>query len=497
MNTSLEKITDVTQLVTVTLTDGDISSRVLERVKETAREGKFNGFRPGKVPLRVVEKRHGAAIRQMAIQELATNQLEDVVKERELELLSPSLMYGVEDSPGEDIDVKFQLETRQELTFGELSEARLVKPLVEISEDDIDSRILSLREQAASRTEVDGPAEDGLVAYITYSRIDDETVEPSHPGEDGEEEREGTDKPASHAHTAAFRLGQEDQSWIQKGLDDALREMQVGESKSVSIQNPDYDETDSGDDPAELTFELTLDRLERLDLPALDDDFFATHRIDGRTVEMDEFRETVRESLERDVAEWVEETMNRQSIAQLSRIAEPRPEVPPLMLSRMVSEYQRNERSIQSAGSQASGSRDEIVARFAPYAWVEILTGLVIDAIRRQFELKPDIEKISNDIQSASKSLDEAGMDSSFLWTEQYLQNASSQDVRRQVKELVLDKASIAEQSCSLNELRSGLFERGLDMSGLALPQPAVASEPVEEDADASTTQSDEPTKTE
>lgn len=158
MQVSVETTSNLGRRMTVGVPKEDIEREVQSRFKDLARETKINGFRPGKVPLRLIEQKFGQRVRLDVISEFIQNSYEDALQQ---EKLSPAGEPKI-DLSGEIKDPIRHLESLGQLSYTatfevypELIDIKtdgfvVEKPVVEIMDTDVDDMLLKLREQRAT-----------------------------------------------------------------------------------------------------------------------------------------------------------------------------------------------------------------------------------------------------------------------------------------------------------------------------------------------------------
>jgi trigger factor len=158
MQVSVETTSNLGRRLTVGVPKEDIEREVQNRFKELARESKMNGFRPGKVPLRLIEQKFGQRVRLEVISEFIQNSYEDALQQ---EKLSPAGEPTI-DLSGDIKDPIHHLEALGQLSYTATFEVypelvdiktegfAVEKSVVEIVEADVDEMLYKLREQRAT-----------------------------------------------------------------------------------------------------------------------------------------------------------------------------------------------------------------------------------------------------------------------------------------------------------------------------------------------------------
>ncbi|CAH9018466.1 trigger factor [Candidatus Nitrosacidococcus sp. I8] len=168
MEVVVERIDELKRRLTVKLPSENIGSQVRERIQAMAPRAKINGFRPGKIPYKVLERHYGATVHKEIIDHLVQSSFQNAIKQESLQLASTPKI----DFPQLPSDQPFQyiatFEVLPQIESINLSGIKVKRPTVQITEDDIIQVINKLQYQYVQWNPVDRPAqkEDGVT--ISY-----------------------------------------------------------------------------------------------------------------------------------------------------------------------------------------------------------------------------------------------------------------------------------------------------------------------------------------
>lgn len=278
MQVSLENLGNLERKLTVKFPAERLDSQVAERVVRMGREVRLKGFRPGKVPRAVIEKRFGAQIRGEVLGELIRSSFSEAVDQEQLKpVAAPSIDTSGKPEDGE-ISYTATFEVMPELPEVDVAALKIERPVAEVSDGDIDTMIETLREQRRSFVPADRPTRLGDMALFEFSA---QTGDGRFPAEG--EERIGT------------ILGS---GSLPADLESALVDKAVGDRLDVEVSFPD------GFRVAELAGKLAqlkvhLMRVQAPELPVVDEAFVRAFGIDDGNIET--FRKEVRANLEREL----------------------------------------------------------------------------------------------------------------------------------------------------------------------------------------------------
>lgn len=278
MQVSLETTSELERRLTIGVPAAEIDGAVGERLEKAARTVRLNGFRQGRVPLRVVRQRFGASIRQEVVGEAMSRSFYDAVTREGVRPAGPPRIDPVRDQPGEDLQYIAIFEIYPQVTLAELADFAVTRPVAEVSDADLDAMIERLRQQRAIWEVVERAAITGDQVSVAYQG-----------------RRNGELFPGGSAEDALLVLGS---GRMIPGFEDSVVGMLAGETKTAALRFPeDYNEESLRN--AEVDFEIRVTAVREQKLPALDAEFLKQFGIDDG--DMDRFRAEVRKNMEREL----------------------------------------------------------------------------------------------------------------------------------------------------------------------------------------------------
>jgi trigger factor len=289
MESTVEPVEGNKVKVRVEVPSDDFEREVDAAFKRMAREVRMPGFRPGKVPRKVLEARLGAdAARGDALQHALPEYYAEALATHEVDAIAPP---EIEITSGQDEgNVVFDavVEVRPEVTVGGYGSLRVVIDSPEPTDDEVEERVGHLREQFSSLAEVDRPAAEGDTATIDITGS-----------------REGEAIEGLTAEGYQYRVGS---GSVVPELDESLTGASVGDTLTFSATHPG--------DGEPVDFEVVVKEVRETVLPDVDDDFAAQAsefdtvdelRADLRTRLADVKQQQARMALQEAVAEALAE----------------------------------------------------------------------------------------------------------------------------------------------------------------------------------------------
>lgn len=253
LDVSLENAGGLKRRLHFRIPGGEVARRLDEGLREKARTVRINGFRQGKVPLKVVKSRFGGAVREEVVGRLVGECYAEAI---DRERLSPVGTPRIEEAAGrEDGDFRFTatFEVRPQVTVPDLSGIRAERLTAELTEEDIDGMIETLRRQRRTGKAVERPAAPGDRLNIDFTGS-----------------RDGTELEQCGGKGVALELGS---GAMIPGFEDGLAGRRAGETVPLALVFPD-DYRDKELAGAAVDFKVTINAVEELTLPAVDEAFF-------------------------------------------------------------------------------------------------------------------------------------------------------------------------------------------------------------------------------
>lgn len=169
MQANLERLGQLERRLSVAVPMAEIESEVQNRLKRLSRTVKLHGFRPGKVPLKVVAQQFGSQIRQEVIGDTLQKSFGEAVKQQNLRVVgSPRFETRPPAEGASEFVYSATFEVYPDIVLGDLSRVAIVRPHVEVGEAEVDKTIEIMRRQRAVFEPVERPAQAGDRLTIDY-----------------------------------------------------------------------------------------------------------------------------------------------------------------------------------------------------------------------------------------------------------------------------------------------------------------------------------------
>ncbi|CAH1903731.1 Trigger factor [Candidatus Nitrotoga sp. HW29] len=256
-----------------------VSSEMETRLKNLARTAEVPGFRPGKVPFKILEQKHGAQIQQEVLQDALRQSFAKEAQDSQLRVVGyPAFEVKATDSDALWIEYSATFEVYPEVVLGDISAESIEQAVYTLSDADVDTTIATLRKQHATFAAVDRAAQNGDRVHIDFSGL-----------------LEGKIFEGGEARNLAVLLGV---GRLLPDFENAIIGMKAGETKSFDMTFPaDYQAAKVAGKPA--TFVITLHKVEEQHLPELDASFAKLLGIEDGDV--DKLKVEIRDNLGREI----------------------------------------------------------------------------------------------------------------------------------------------------------------------------------------------------
>jgi trigger factor len=415
---------------------GDLDHAFGEVYKELGKQVRVPGFRPGKVPNRVLDQRIGRpVVLEQVVQHAIPEVYSEVVRENQVRVLGQPDIEVTRLEDNDTLAFTAEVDVAPQLTLPSLENLAVTVEDVEVTDEEIDQQVSVMRERFGMLTGVERPAEDGdFVSIDLEASLDGKVLE------DGS------------TTGMSYEVGS---GSLMEGLDDAVRGLSAEESKTFTtalLSGPD-----AGKD-AEVT--VTVRSVKTKDLPELDDDFAQTA---SEFDTLAELRDDVRTRLGRTKVLGQGAQARDKLVEHLLEIVEV--PVPDNLVEREIEWRNRAfEQELQQAGMdwdsflQISGgqSREEYDAEQRKTVEEAVRTQFILDAIADAREVTVDNDDLSAQIMAQAQR--------SRMSPEQYAQQLQQggniqefvADVRR-TKTLaqLLEETTITDASGNVVDLES------------------------------------------
>jgi trigger factor len=279
MQATIEKVSNLERRLNVSLPAQEIENEVQSRLKRLAGNIRMHGFRPGKVPFRLVQQTYGGQVRQEVLGDVLQKSFGEAIRQQNLRVAGyPRFEPKPATEDNQQVEFSATFEVYPEVSVADLTAVQVERPLVTVGEAEVDKTVEILRKQRTHYREVEREARTGDSITIDYQGTIDGQLFEGGSGSD---------------HNTILGEGR-----LLAGFEEQVLGQRAGESRTFELTFPeDY----HGKEVAGKTanFHVTVKRVAEAVVPEANGDFAKALGIaDG---DVDKMRADVKGNLEREV----------------------------------------------------------------------------------------------------------------------------------------------------------------------------------------------------
>jgi trigger factor len=427
MQVSVESLGNLERRMSFTLPAERLDTHIGGRLRELARTARIKGFRPGKVPQKVIEQRYGEQVRSEALNGLLRETFDSAVREQSLRLAgNPRL------EPAGTGELEWVATFEVVPDFGDIDVAKLnvTRHTAEVVEADIDQMIENLRLQRRTWQHAGRPAQDGdLVTLETWSQAGDERLP-----------AEGVEKGSSVIGSGVMFPA------IEQGL--------VGLSK-------DEEKTLTVDFPADWRVPQFAGKQVQVHvkavevaapvLPEVDKEFIKSFGV--KSGDAEQFRKDIRLNLERELKGALMNRLRREVGEQLIA-AYASVEMPPRLVENEArSMLAQQVEQLRRSGRDPGQVPDDAHQGFVDAARKRVLVGLLVGEVARRNELRLDPKRVSETLRLIASTYEEPEQVIEMYRNDpQLMGGLQSRVMEEQVIDWIAERAKHTEQAMTFQE---------------------------------------------
>jgi len=409
MQVSLETTGGLERRMKVQVPAERVEREVEEQLKSLTKKAKVDGFRPGKVPLKVLRERFGEQVRSDVVRDLLQSSFNEALAKEKLNPAGGPRIDSINTAPGKDLEFTAVFEIYPEVKLQGTEGMKVERPVAEVTAADIDAMLDNLRRQRASWEQVSRAAGDGDRVQIDFEGFLDGTAFPGGKGE-----------------KVQVVLGEKR---MLPDFEKGLQGIKAGESREFDVDFPaDYHAAEMAGKKAH--FKVVAHGVEGQVLPVLDEAFCKSFGIQEGGVE--KLRSEVADNMHRELEDTVRRRLKDQALDALLKANTL--DLPKALIDEEIERLRQD--ALKRIGVRDPKKASELPRElFQEQAVKRVSLGLLVGEIITQQHLTVDPKRVDERLQRmASEYSQPADAVRSFR---------SNADIMHQVETVVLEEQAV------------------------------------------------------
>jgi trigger factor len=426
MQVSVETTGALERRMEVQVPAAQVEKAVDERLQRLSRTVRLKGFRPGKVPVKVVRQQFGPQVRQEVLGDVMQSSFAEAVSQEKLVPAAGPRIEPINVEQGADLKYRATFEILPQIQLAGIDSIAVTRPTAEVTTADVDAMIQNLREQRATYAPIDREAQDTDRVVVDFAgKLD------GQPFEGGQ----GQD--VSIVLGAGRMLAD-----FEKGV----RGAKAGETRTIDVAFPaNYGAPNLAGKTAQ--FEVTIKSVEQRQLPELDEEFATLYGVETGGIER--LREEVQDNMRRELGEAARGRVKTQIMDALLAAN-------PLDLPKSLVESQTRE--LQMDAGRRMGAQDVSqlppLEGFVAQAKRRVALSLLVNEIIKTANLQVDQSKVQSRFEELAMQFpDPTQALQTYRTNPQIRRQLEASVLEDQVVDWVVERAKVTEQSSTFKEL--------------------------------------------
>jgi trigger factor len=439
MATAVETLGKLERRLTISFPAADVRTEVEKRLKQQAKSARAPGFRPGKVPLKMVAAQYGYQIESDVLNDKVGRAFNEAANENQLRVAGFPKIEPKQDAPDGELAFDATFEVYPEVTLGDLANVEIETVKSDVTDAEIDKTIDILRKQRVHYHTKGEAGEHGSGGEAVAANGDRVTV-------DFVGKIDGVEFAGGKADDYAFVLGE---GRMLPEFEAATIGLKVGESKTFPLAFPeDYHGKDVAGKTAEFT--ITLKALEWAHLPEVDAEFAKSLGIEDGDIE--KMRADIKVNLEREVGARIK-ARNKEAVMD-ALVKSTEMEVPKVLIeqdSQRLAEMTRQDMAQRGMDVKSVQFPIEL---FAEKAERRVRLGLILSEVVSANDLNATQEQVKGQIEDFAQSYEDPKEVLKYYYSDRRrLAEVEALVLEENVVNYVLSKAKVVTKDVAFDEL--------------------------------------------
>ncbi len=408
MEVSVENTGGLERRMTVQVPAERVDQEVGSRLQSMTTTVRLDGFRPGKVPLKVIEKKYGKQVRLEVIDQVVNSTLQEALTQENIRPAGIPNVEPKDSEPGEALEYVATFEIFPEISGNVDYGFSVTRPVANITDDDVTAMLENLRSQRATWNEIKRPASMQDQVTIDYEGTVD-----------------GSAFTGNKAEKMPVVLGSD--SMI-PGFEDQLVGVSAGDEKTLDITFPDdYPSTDVAGKAAKFSVKIHI--VSEMVLPEIDAEFANAFGVPEGG--MDALTEEIKNNMERELKGLIKSKLKSQVFDGL--LLNNPLELPASLVETEIKELQQQEGNQGLDASALQGSAEN-----------RLKLGVIVSEIAKQNQVQLDPDRVRELVETIASSYEKPEEVVQWYYgSQEMLSGVQSAVIEEQVVEWVVDHSGV------------------------------------------------------
>lgn len=429
MQVSVETTQGLERRLTIAVPAETVDVEVNNRLRQVSKSQRINGFRPGKVPPSVIQKRYGKSVRQEVAGEIMQRSFVDAIIAEKINPAGRPSFVAKSNEDGKALEFEATFEVYPEVELKDLEKIAVERPDVEVTETDLDEMFETLQKQHQTWKENKRKTKKGDKLTLDFTgRVDGEEFE------------------GGKAESFELELGA---GRMIPGFETEITGMKVDEEKTIKVTFPeDYHAENLKGKEAE--FDIVVHKTEGPILPEVNEDFAKLFGVNEGGVEA--LRAEVGKNMTRELTQAVKAKVKEQVIEGL--LAGHELGLPSALVAQEV-DVLRQQAMQRFQGQMDPKNLPELPSEmFKEQAERRVKIGLLLGEVIKVNELKVDNAKVDELIATAASAYeDPKEVVEYYANNKELMQQMQNVALEEQAVELLVEKAAVKNKKASFKDI--------------------------------------------
>ena len=428
MQVSVEASGGLERRMTVEIPEERISNEVSSRLQRLSRTARVKGFRPGKVPMKVVAQQYGQAVRDEVLGEVIQSSYFEAINQEKLNPAGMPRIEPAESTEGEGFRYVATFEVMPQPELADVSGVELERMAAEVTDADLEKMLENLRTQQSEWTPVKRKAKSGDRLNINFKGTID-----------------GEEFAGNAGENVPVTIGS---GRMIEGFEKGLTGAKSGDELTLDLQFPeDYAHKDVAGKPVQ--FQITVNSVEEAQLPELNEEFAKGFGIGDGSVEA--LRNEVRKNMERELKQALEGRNKQQVMDKLLEVN--KIELPQALIDNEAENLKQQMMQQMHVPKGKSGA-DLDASLFRGQAERRVSLGLILSELIKSRELKADETAIRAKVEELASTYDDPQEVIDWYFADKgRLQQIEGLALEDAVVDWVFSQGKVSEKQSSFDEV--------------------------------------------